>query len=204
MTKEITKKEEATPAKKYSMEEARDYIINNLTTVDTKTTLKKFSNKYLPKIYEGNISKDQENEMLKEITEISQSLGVETGFSLMKGVGDEYYGLALEVKKNLQKEFNCQSYSEKMLVDLVASSYISKLHYTNLLRLNQKSSSSEHTGYRNSASKEIDRAHRQFISAIETLKLMKQPALKVNIKTNNAFVSEKQQFNNNVENNEAK
>ena len=36
------------------------------------------------------------------------------------------------------------------------------------------------------------------------LKEMKQPALKVNVKTNNAFIGENQQFNNNVENNEAK
>lgn len=53
-------------------------------------------------------------------------------------------------------------------------------------------------------SKETDSANRRLIMNIVLLKEMKQPALKINIKTNNAFVGDKQQFNNNVENNEAK
>lgn len=56
--------------------------------------------------------------------------------------------------------------------------------------------SHERVAFLNFYSKEVDRSHRQFISAIETLKLMRQPSLRVNIKTNNAFVGENQQFNN--------
>jgi len=46
-------------------------------------------------------------------------------------------------------------------------------------------------------SKEVDRANRHFLSALQTLKEIKQPELKVNIKTNAAFFGEKQEFNNN-------
>jgi len=46
-------------------------------------------------------------------------------------------------------------------------------------------------------SKDVDRANRHFITALETLKQFKQPQLKVNVKTKNAFIAEKQQFNNN-------
>lgn len=197
-------KKESLPVRKFTVEEARNYIINTLSTTDTKATLKNFSIKYLPKIQKGNLSNDEEKELTKEVIEISQALGVETGFAIMNSVGDKYYGLAKEIKRNLQKEFNCRSYSEKMLVDLAIGSYISKLNYTSLLRQNQTSAGSDYNGYRNFVSKEIDRAHRQFISVIETLKFMKQPSMKVNIKTNNAFVGENQQFNNNVKNDDTK
>lgn len=209
MSTEITKKEETNPTKKYSEKEARDFILySTKTTTDPQENLSKFANEYLADIYKGTVPKEKQDAMSEKIGELSQSLGVETGYSLIAIVKNENRGLAVEIKRNLQKEFDCQSYSEKMLVDLAVSSYLSKLHYTNLLRLNQTNSSSDHNGFRACASKEIDRAHRQFISAIETLKFMKQPALKVNVKTTNAFIGEKQQFNNNQvqkdENNETK
>ncbi len=72
------------------------------------------------------------------------------------------------------------------------------------MEYNQKHVGAQYDGYRNYLSKELDRAHRQFLSALETLKAIQQPAMKVNIKTNTAFVGENQQFNTKVENNEAK
>lgn len=204
MKKELIKKEEPKPIQEYKIEDAKSYILNISTSTDTRATLQKFANQYLPLIQAGTISKEQEEKMIKEIVEISQSLGVETGFSLMNSVNDENYGLANELKRNLEKEFNCNSYSEKMLVDLMANSYMRKLTYSKRMDNNQKYVGHQYDSYRNYLSKEIDRAHRQFISAIETLKFMKQPSMRVNIKTNNAFVGENQQFNNNGKNNETK
>jgi len=51
--------------------------------------------------------------------------------------------------------------------------------------------------------RDVDLANRRLNMNIVMLKEIKQPAMKVNIKTNNAFVSENQQFNNN-QNNESK
>jgi hypothetical protein len=203
MTNKMVKKEEVKPVKKYTIQEAKNFILECAKTpADPDLVLKQFANDYMPLIYSNDDCKEEE--ITKKLTELSLALGLETGHALMESVTETHIGLALQMKRDLQEEFNCKTPSEKALVDLAVSSYLSKLHYTKLLRLNQTTSSSDHNGYRNSASKEIDRAHRQFISTIETLKFMKQPSLKVNIKTNNAFVGENQQFNNNVENNEAK
>ena len=48
---------------------------------------------------------------------------------------------------------------------------------------------------------ELDRANRQFLTALQTLKQIKAPQLEVNVETKTAFVAQNQQFN--VENNPA-
>ena len=44
-------------------------------------------------------------------------------------------------------------------------------------------------------SKELDRANRQFITALTTLKQIKAPSLEINVKTKAAFVAQNQQLN---------
>jgi hypothetical protein len=51
-------------------------------------------------------------------------------------------------------------------------------------------------------SKELDRANRQFITALTTLKQMKAPSIEINVTAKTAFVAENQQFNVNKNNNE--
>lgn len=201
MTNEIVKKEETKPAKKFSSDEVKKLALDGaLSYFGMTEKIRKLGNETLPGNFAGKISDKQVNE---EMDAVSKSLSLETGHVMLESVNDNYHSLAFQMKQDFHKEFECKTASEKALADLAVSSYISKLHYSKLLRLNQTSSGSDHNGYRNFASKEIDRAHRQFISTVETLKALKQPALRVNVKTNNAFIGENQQFNNN-QNNEAK
>ena len=60
------------------------------------------------------------------------------------------------------------------------------------------------TKYLAMLSKQIDRANRQFLSALTTLKQLKTPSIEMNIKTNTAFVSQNQQINSKNETNETK
>ncbi len=55
------------------------------------------------------------------------------------------------------------------------------------------------TAYISILSKEADRSHRQFLSALMTLKQIKAPTIEMNIKARTAFVSDKQQININKE-----
>ena len=176
MTKEIAKKEEIKPEKKYGVADAKDFIIHSTkASSDPNENLARFAQTYLAE-----------------------------GYVLMNSLGSDYQGLAFQMKKDLQQEFNCIKPSEKALVDIIVNAYVRKLTYSNKMERNQKYLGSEQDGYRNYLSKELDRAHRQFLSALETLKAIQQPAMNVNIKTNTAFVGENQQFNTKVENNEAK
>jgi hypothetical protein len=205
MTKEIAKKEESKPEKKYGVAEAKDFILYyTKSSTDPDENLKKFAEKYMPVVYSGKYDEKTQDEMIRSISDLSTTFSTDTGYILMESLGKDYHGLAIQMRRELQQEFDCKKPSEKALVDMVVNAFIKKLSYSKRMENNQKYVGAEYDGYRNYLSKEIDRAHRQFLSAMETLNIIKQPALKVNIKTNNAFVSENQQFNTKVENNETK
>ncbi len=205
MTKEIAKKEEVRPEKKYGVADAKDFILHSTNaSSNPNENLSRFAKKYLPAVLNGKLDEKTEEGMLKSIGELSMTFSQETGYVLMNSLENDYHGLAFQMKKDLQQEFNCIKPSEKALVDIIVNAYVRKLTYSNKMERNQKYLGSEQDGYRNYLSKELDRAHRQFLSALETLKAIQQPAMKVNIKTNTAFVGENQQFNTKVENNEAK
>lgn len=200
-------KEESTklPEKKFTIQEAKNYVLECAkASFDPKTELEKFSEEYMPKIVSGNPGKEIMEDLNKSLSKIAYALSIETGYALLDGIEERYRGLALEIKQALIVEFECKTIAEKTLIDLAVSSYIRNITYTKRMENNQKYIGQQYDSYRNYLSREVDRAHRQYISALESLRLIKQPALKVNVKTQNAFISEKQQFNNNVKNNEAK
>lgn len=196
-------KKELVPIKKCTLQEAKNFILKcTQTTVDPNELLKKFANEYIPLLCANDNSKEEE--ITEKLKELSLAFSSDTGYMLMKAVNENQRGLALQMKRDFQSEFDCKAPSEKALVDLMVNSYIKKLRYSDKMEHNQEYVGHQYDSYRNYLSKEIDRSYRQFVSALETLKSIKQPSLKVNIKTNNAFVGENQQFNNNVKNNEAK
>jgi hypothetical protein len=105
------------------------------------------------------------------------------------------------MKRDLQKEFDCQKSLEKSLVDQVVSSYVRKISYTKLMEIynNPEWLSHERVSLLKFYSLEVDRAHRQFLSALETLQALKQPPLKINLRAHNAFLAQNQQLNNQQE-----
>lgn len=207
MTKKPAKKEEAKPEKKYGIADAKDFILYyTKSSTDPDENLKRFAEKYMPVVYSGKYNEKTQDEMLKSISDLSTTFSTDTGYLLMESLGNkDYHGLAIQMRRELQQEFDCKKPSEKVLVDMVVNAFIKKLSYSKRMENNQKYIGAEYDGYRNYLSKEIDRAHRQFLSALETLKAIKQPSFNVNVKAQNAFVAQNQQLNNHSEQpNEAK
>lgn len=198
-------KKELSPSKKYSIEDAKNFIFEcTEETIGIKPALKKYANNFMGKDYKSLSEKDKAA-MNTQITDIAFACGVETGHVISTCVNVSFQKIAVQMKKELEKEFDCKTYSEKALADLAVNGYVRAMWSTWKMDGNQKYIGQKYDGYRNYLSHEIDRAQRHYISAIETLKHMKQPSLRVNIKTNNAFVGENQQFNNNQnQNNESK
>ncbi len=191
--------------KKYGVADAKDFIISSTKAIsDPDENLARFAEKYLPVVHTGKYDQKTKEGMHKSIEELSATFSLDTGYILMRSVDGNYHGLASQMKRDLQGEFDCKKPSEKALVDIIVNAYVRKLVYSNKMENNQKYVGAQYDGYRNYLSKELDRAHRQFLSALETLKAIQQPAMNVSIKTNTAFVGENQQFNTKVENNEAK
>jgi len=195
MTKEITKKEDNKniPAKKYTAEETKKHIMDNTKSpYEPEELLTRFSRKSLPELFSsGQITE----KIAEEISNIHRMFSLETGHALLEGIAENQRPLVLQLKKEIMKEFDCTKPSEIALADQVAFSYARKMAFSNILESNLKYFGSKYDGYRNFLSKEIDRAHRQFLSSLESLKNAKQPPLKVNLKSNNAFVGQNQQFN---------
>jgi len=129
--------------------------------------------------------------------------GLDTKAALMDAVSEEYRPLAIGFLQQLLEEYDCKSSSEKALAQILVNAFVRVIIYSHILGKSQKIETIDGniTGYYSMIGKEVDRANRQFISALTTLKQLKTPAFKINVIAKTAFVGEKQQFNKNEYNN---
>jgi hypothetical protein len=208
--KEISKKgenklalKETKAILKFSIEDAKNISISSaMGRLTAEKALVELAEKQFPLMKNGDKAPD---DVSKNIDNVSLVYSQESGHALVESIEPRYRGFALQLRNDMKKEFDCRSASEIALVDQIVNSHIRKISYSKLMESHNEPKwlSHEKIALLNFFSRETDRAHRQFISSLEALKFLKQPTLKVNIKTNNAFMGENQQFNNN-QNNEAR
>lgn len=110
---------------------------------------------------------------------------------------DKHRTLAIELADQLIAGYKCTTATEKMLAETTAWAYCRMLEYSN--RLNGITQidylSNEKNSYYNALGLSVDRANRQFLSAIHLLRQIKQPKINVTFKAHNAFVAQNQQIN---------
>lgn len=115
-----------------------------------------------------------------------------------------FYNVAVDFTEELKKEYSCTTPSEITLCQMVANAYVRVMRLSKLMwgymGMPQEITDLKNTYYSN-LSKELDRAERQYYTGLNTLRSLRRPNLQVNIRTNNAFVAQNQQLNNNNENN---
>lgn len=173
---------------------------------DETSLIKKMAEVLLPALKAG----DKSDESYKAVTD--------TGFELMKMRESEYHCNLMEsfperyrqlsklMTEKIISEHNCQNEIEKSLASTIVASYV---RYTdNSRRLNNELEGTNITPNKNTyisiLSKQVDRAHRQYLTSLMTLKQLKAPQIEMNIKANTAFVSQNQQFNHHEKINETK
>ncbi len=117
--------------------------------------------------------------------------------AIAETVNQSYQPLVIQMTNELISDFGCDTAYEKALAELVASSYVRYIQnsrkFLNAQHIDYLSS--EKTNFYTMFSKEADKAHRQFTTALATLKQMKSPTPSVNVKAKNAFVAQNQQLN---------
>lgn len=188
--------------KKYSPEETKEMLLEMaIPEGDLKTSLKKFGEVLIPKFFHGN--EKEKTEALKDLNEkaleVLSSLETDTHVALMESFNPQYRGLAKELSTQIIKDYNATTSTEKVLSELVANAFIRVID--NSRRLNNDlggpgvSITENKTKYLTMLSLQIDRANRQFLNALVTLKQLKSPTVEMNIKTTNAFVAQNQQIN---------
>ena len=138
--------------------------------------------------------------------ELAMGKGVAEQFALTNVVAKEYSPLLISFARQLIEEYKCVGPSEKAMAEVAAAAYVRILQYSELFSTvkNGQSITNEKNGFYNNISKELDRAHRHFESAISMLKQMKVPTMNLKVHSKNTFIADKQQFNNLQENNESK
>ena len=138
------------------------------------------------------------DDLNKKLEQASAIVALENHYLLAETLDTKKYRTFLiEVTDQLIAEYECKTTSEKMLAQTAGWAYCRMIEYgyklNSITRIDFLSS--EKNGYYSVLSKEVDRCARQYLSAINTLKHFKQPALKVSFKANNAFVAQNQQIN---------
>jgi len=215
--KEIKKVEIKDVAREYTLDEAKRMLIRGLSVEgDYQADLRQFRDEILPKFFQNDVEAQKEAlEKYKDKTlGLLVALETDTHVGLMETFNSQYRGLAKELTKEVIKDYSCSTSLEKVLAESVVNAYIRILDTSR--RFNNSAEVGEYitdnrTKYLAMLSKQIDRANRQFLSALMTLKQIKAPTIEMNIKTTNTFVAQNQQINaeklsqtNGNENNEAK
>src|SRR3989339_1087254 len=141
---------------------------------------------------------DKENSILLQATYIN---ALENSSILVETIEKNYRLFLVNFAQELTKEYECNTPSEKALVQTIVVAYGRIMSLSK--RLNNIHNfdyfSSDRNGYFCQLSKDLDRSNRQFIIALQTLKQIKAPPLQVNIKTSTAFIANNQQMIDNRE-----
>lgn len=207
MTKEIVKKEEVKPdLMKIELEEIKKEFSAPIASNHERGLIRNIyqlrGNKELPEA--------QKKEKLSEaMINLGMFYGLENGLWAANLDHQKYHLPLTKMRLKVINDYNCKTSAELMLADSIVSSYWRIVKNEMLLnRLIEKedgkfSFDQLKINALKELNKEVDLANRRLNMNIILLKEMKQPALKVNVKTNNAFIGENQQFNNN-QNNEPK
>jgi hypothetical protein len=188
------------PVKKYTPEEAKSFVLSSCTAGKNLTTqLKHLAEVLIPKLENGTEKekKDAEKEILENAMSILRANEDESCIALMESVSENYRDLAKELSKQIRSDYGCTTSIEKALARDIVSAHIRVID--NSRRLNNELECREinqnRTYYIATLSKQLDRAHRQFINSVALLKQLKAPAIEMSIRANTAFVSNNQQIN---------
>lgn len=164
--------------------------------------------------YLRKITLEKKNLSKKEIADISEELGMmysaENGY-LLSHIGYRKQASTLSrIRKKIIDENDCKNTTELIIVDLIVASYWRIIKYEttyNRIIENEDGQFSFNQLTINTlkeVNKGLEIAHRQYSNNVILLKELKQPNLKVTVKTGNAYFAENQQINNNNGNDDLK
>lgn len=149
-----------------------------------------------------------QKEAEKKVGELLPLFNLDNCHSFRELVPDWNRGRAVEFTLQLYKEYGCQRASEKALAQTAVIAFEHIFDYSRRMHLLLDATSNSkiiaNKAYSSLLQRvkilglEIDRANRQFLTALQTLKQIKAPNMKVNVKSRTAFVAQNQQFNTRI------
>lgn len=179
-----------------NLEEIREHLKLNKLQIDPDNVLREVDKEFRDGNY-GSVAVDPNSNLFKALTLVE----FDNGTLMFTVVPEQYRTFAIDMMRQLQKEYACELPSEKAITELITLSFVRILELQRRIN-NYISSSINRTDLTFFAllSKDLDRANRQYLSGLQTLRMLKQPSINVSIKTNTAIVGQNQliQENQNV------
>ena len=173
-----------------SAEEIRNFFACMETGADPETVLQE-AYKEIRKKKENRQKPTLESNLFQALTLVEFEKGwLMTFFT----IPEQYKTFGVDMMRQLQKEYNCTTISEKATAELATISYIRTLGVQS--RINSYLGKGELTeiGVKFLAvmSKELDRANRHYLTAIQALRLLKQPPMQINVSADTAIIGQNQ------------
>jgi len=202
------KKDGKQALKKYTPEEAKEFILGSrMLRGDVSHTLKTLSEEILPKFLHGTSKEKRaiEKDANSHMSVVVYGFETETHVTLMESFGERYRGGAKVICEQFIRDLECKTDAEKVMAETAAVGFMRYLDASR--RLNNcldvdLTITPNKTAFMAMLSKERDRAHRQYLSTVSTIKQLKAPAIEMNIRAKTAFVSHNQQINAENQSNE--
>lgn len=176
---------------------------NLYKNVDVENMIDKFVVEYLTLKKNPNKSKQQEKQQADLQLKVAYMTALDNGtfLDMIPVKAEEQYGL-LSLRQRLVKENDCKSAMELILVDQLAAAYWRLMKYelyANRLPAKEDdrwSFDQLKVNVLKEVRNNIEQAHRQINMSLTMLKDLKQPQLRVNVKTDNAYFAQNQQVVN--------
>lgn len=134
---------------------------------------------------------DLDEKEKKYLDEAMMMLGHEKHYLVAESITDERWRpMVMDLASCIQKEFTCVTSNEIALAGLAASAYYRSLRASRKMGEILEKDSFGMIGVQLIAQvgKEIDRAYRQYVAAIETLSNQRRPQINVKVQTRAAFI----------------
>lgn len=201
--KMLIKKSKDIAIKKMDVKKVKDFIVRMAYMMDDpERIMKELSEDVSLQTRIDKFNKKTRKKTNETVAKALMLYGLDTHYPLAETVGEKYKPLVIEFSHQLIQEYNCQTSSEKALAEIVVGAYSRIIKYSEKMNscMAQELAMDNRLVYFSYLSKEIDRANRQFLTAFTTLKQLKTPPLKINVKTKTAFIAQNQQLNTNSSN----
>lgn len=123
----------------------------------------------------------------------------DNGAIFSMSIPDHQKTFGIDLMRKIQSEYECITASEKATAELASINFLQVLEIQRKMKnyLEIGSITGNGVQYLAVLSKELDRANRHYFTAVQTLKMLKQPPMQLNIKTNTTIVGQNQIVQNN-------
>lgn len=172
--------------------------IANLTHKDDPNQVLKAAEKKLMTLDYKSYEEKADDPILKAMT----LREFDNGTLMSLALSDYYKTFGIDLMRKFQVEYGCLSPSEKSTAELAAVSFMRVLDIQRRMKNYLEIGTFTGIGvqYVATLSKELDRANRHYLTAIQTLRMLRQPVMQLNIKANTAVVGQNQIIQANTNN----